>query len=104
MEVEMATFTRVAAAALVFGLVGATDAMAFRGGGGGGSQDGDSYENDMQRNPRLIEPGGEQGRYLAYSGRQGWDARQQAAGRVPYGYRGPQGRVDVAPYGSYYRP
>ena len=73
-----------------------------RGGGGGGSQDGDSYENDMQRNPRLIEPGADQGRYLAYYGRYGWDARQRAAGNVPYAYT--QGRVNVAPYGSYYRP
>jgi hypothetical protein len=76
------------------------------GGGGGGSDEGDSYENDMQRNPRLIEPGADRGRYLAYYGRQGWDARQRAAGRVPEGYYyGPHGRVDVAPYGStYYRP
>ena len=75
------------------------------GGGGGGSDEGDSYENDMQRNPRLIEPGADRGRYLAYYGRQGWDARQRAAGRIPEGYYGPHGRVNVAPYGStYYRP
>lgn len=100
----MAKRTTLMATALVIGLLGATDAMAIRGGGGGGAQEGDSYENDMQRNPRLIEPGGEQGRYLAYYGRQGWDARQRAAGREPYGYYNPHGRVNVAPYGSYYRP
>jgi hypothetical protein len=93
----------VLALSLSLALASSAALAGGRGGGGGGSQDGDSYENDMQRNPRLIEPGADRGRYLAYYGRQGWDARQRAAGRVPYEYA-PNGRVDVAPYGTYYRP
>ncbi len=91
----------LATVAFVVGIVSATSAMAVRG---GGSDEGDSYENDMQRNPRLIEPGADQGRYLAYYGRQGWEARERAAGRVPYGFNSPHGRVNVAPYGAGYRP
>ena len=72
-------------------------AMASEGGGGdGGSGYGESYYNDMQRNPRLIEPGADRERYLSYYGREGWDQRQAAArgpGSPPYG------NVTVRPYG-----
>lgn len=63
---------------------------------GGGSSFGDSYYNDMQRNPRLIEPGGESTRYLSYYGSRGYDDRR-AAQAYRYGY-GPYG-VRVRPYG-----
>ena len=63
----------------------------------GGSSNGDSYENDMMRNPRLIEPGGEAGRYLSYYPRQGYDQRRAAeAERSGYGY--PR-NIRVRPYG-----
>ena len=80
--------TRLTAALIGLTLLAAGPAVAF----GRHSEDGDSYENDMQRNPRLIEPGGEEGRYRAYYGREGWDDRQEAARPAP------RGRIDVAPY------
>lgn len=62
----------------------------------GGSSYGDSYWNDMQRNPRLVEPGGDAGRYLSYYGRQGYYQRRVAQ---PYGVGGYRGQVYVRPYG-----
>jgi hypothetical protein len=85
-EVHMTPIRLIATLGLL--LLAASPAAAF----GRHSEEGDSYENDMQRNPRLIEPGGEEGRYRAYYGREGWDERQEAARSAP------RGRIDVAPY------
>ena len=76
------------AAAVLTMVAAAGSAEAQRGGRG---DDGDSYYNDMMRNPRLIEPYAEQRRYRAYYGNEGWYDRQRAAG-----YRG---QVRVRPYG-----
>lgn len=85
-------------AALAFS---ATAASAFRG--GSGSQDGDSYLNDAQKNPRFIEPYADRdpARYRAYNMREGWYDRQRASG---YGYGARdyyRGDVRVRPYRGY---
>ena len=63
---------------------------------GGGSSYGDSYLNDAVRNPRFIEPGGDDlpSRYRQSHPRAGYDDRQ-AIEAARQGYRG---RVQVRPY------
>jgi hypothetical protein len=65
-------------------IAAASDAQAF-GRGGGSSQMGDSWLNDMQKNPRFIEPYADRdpARYRASHPREGWYDRQRAA--YPYG-------------------
>lgn len=76
-------------------------AIAF----GGRSDNGDAYQNDEQRNPRFIEPGGwaDPARYRASNPRAGYEDRVLAEqglyneGSGPYG-RPYRGRVLVQPY------
>lgn len=70
----------VASALLAF----APEAVAF-GFGGRGSQMGDSWLNDAQKNPRFIEPGADNdpARYRASHPREGWYDRQRAY-RAPH--------------------
>ena len=87
--------TRILAAlAGLAALAAATSASAF-GAGGLGSQSGDSWLNDAQKNPRFIEPYADRdpSRYRASHPREGWYDRQRADGR--YGY-------ERRPYGSGY--
>lgn len=78
-------------------------ALAF----GGKSDNGDAYQNDEQRNPRFIEPGGwaNAARYRASNPRAGYEDRVLADRRLyddgsdPYG-RPHRGRVLVQPYGA----
>lgn len=57
----------------------ASGAEAF-GRGGMGSRMGDSWLNDMQKNPRFIEPGADNdpSRYRASHPQEGWYDRQRA--------------------------
>ena len=88
--------TRILTAAIIgLALSGAaTSAFAF-GFGNPGSQPGDSWLNDAQKNPRFIEPYADRdpSRYRASHPREGWYDRQRADGR--YGY-------ERRPYGSGY--
>jgi hypothetical protein len=85
--------TRILAAlAGIAALAAATSASAF-GVGGLGSQSGDSWLNDAQKNPRFIEPYAQNdpARYRASNPREGWYDRQRASGRYgsqhsPSGY------------------
>ncbi|WP_375459565.1 hypothetical protein [uncultured Enterovirga sp.] len=86
------------AAAIATGLAFATPAEARRG---GGSDAGDSYLNDAQKNPRFIEPGGDYayGRNRISHPSEGYYDRIEAerrGGYYPYSYRG---NVRVRPYG-----
>lgn len=74
-------------------------ASAFRG---GGSQEGDSYLNDAQKNPRFIEPGAQNdpSRYRQANPREGYYDRQaDAYYGQPYQPHPYRGRVTVRPYG-----
>lgn len=81
-----------------------TGAAALNGGGGsGGSDYGDSYLNDAQKNPRFIQPysDNDPARYRISNGQYGYDDRQRAArGYADEDYR-PRGRVVVRPYSVY---
>ena len=92
--------TVIVTSLLTGALLSSGAASGRNGGRGGGNSYGEPYYNDMQRNPRLIEPGGERGRYLAYYGREGWDARQATARGYGNGYA-PYGNVRVRPYAPY---
>lgn len=63
----------IAAGALASALAAATSAQAVR-------MDGDGYVDDLQRNPRFIQPYGEEqpARYRAYDFKEGIDDRIQA--------------------------
>jgi hypothetical protein len=74
------------------GLVAAAGSAHAFGFGGSGSQMGDSWLNDQQKNPRFIEPGAQYdpSRYRASNPYEGWKDRQRAYrgdARAPYGYR-----------------
>lgn len=95
--------SRVLQICLAAGLAAAavSPALAF----GGKSDNGDAYQNDEQRNPRFIEPGGwaNPARYRASNPRAGYEDRvlaqqglyNEGSGPVGRPYRG---RVSVQPY------
>lgn len=82
----MSRHVAVVALGLTF-VVPASSVYAF-GSGGRGSQMGDSWLNDAQKNPRFIEPGADNhpSRYRASHPREGWYDRQRAS---QYGYGRP---------------
>jgi hypothetical protein len=87
------TLTALSAAAGLLAAVVAAPAEARRG---GSSDYQDSLVNDTVRNPRLIEPGGEETRYRAYYGGAGYDDRVRAEQGYPHTSRG---RIRVRPSG-----
>lgn len=87
--------TIIVAATLLAGIGATAPASARNGGSNGGSNGyGESYQGDLLKNPRLIEPGGEYSptRYRAYYGREGYGDRLRAQ-------RGYYGDIRVRPYG-----
>lgn len=70
--------------------------------GGHSSQDGDSYENDAQKNPRFIEPYAylDPSRGTLQHPREGYYLRQQLAAERD-GYGSYRGQVRVRPYSPY---
>lgn len=97
----------VASGVLAVGLAASSGASAqFGGGGGGRDKMGDTYIDDIQKNPRFMEPGAQHdpARYRIGAPREGYIDREAASegyyapgsGYFPVAPR--SGRVTVQPY------